>query len=96
MAKPITSAAAASAYERVQGEPSTGVEGFGDVLQRAVSSVVGDGHSAESQATDALAGGGDLTHVVTAISKAELGLQAATAIRDRVISAYQDIMRMPI
>jgi flagellar hook-basal body complex protein FliE len=33
---------------------------------------------------------------VTAISRAELALQSATAIRDRVVQAYQDVMKMPI
>ena len=28
--------------------------------------------------------------------RAELALQTATAVRDRVVSAYQDVMRMPI
>ena len=41
-------------------------------------------------------GGGNLTDVVTALSRAELTLQTATAIRDRVVQAYQDIMKMPI
>ena len=87
---------AAGAYQRVQADAGTAGSGFGDILQRAVQGAIGDGHGAEQQATQALAGGGDLTHVVTAVSKAELGLQAATTIRDRVVSAYQDIMRMSI
>ena len=45
---------------------------------------------------EALTGGGNLTDVVTALSRAELTLQTATAIRDRVVQAYQDIMKMPI
>ena len=93
---PITPAAAVGAYQRVQSDSGAAEGGFGDALERAVQGVIGDGHGAEQQAMQALAGGGDLTHVVTAVSKAELGLQAATTIRDRVVSAYQDIMRMSI
>ena len=37
-----------------------------------------------------------VTDVVVALSHAEMTLQATTAIRDRVVQAYQDIMRMPI
>lgn len=92
----ITPAAAAGAYERIQAGPAPADSGFGGVLERALRSVADAGHGAESQAMQALEGGGDLTHVVTAVSKAELALQAATAVRDRVVSAYQDIMRMPI
>lgn len=92
----INPAAAAGAYQRVQAGPDAVDQGFGGALERALQGVVDAGHGAEGQAMQALAGGGDLTHVVTAVSKAELALQAATAVRDRVVSAYQDIMRMPI
>jgi flagellar hook-basal body complex protein FliE len=33
---------------------------------------------------------------VLAISRAELALQTAVTVRDRVVAAYQDVMRMPI
>lgn len=94
---PITPTAAASAYQRVQAGPGADAGGgFGAVLERAVQGVVDAGTGAETQAKQALAGNGDLTSVVTAVSKAELALETATAVRDRVVSAYQDIMRMAI
>jgi flagellar hook-basal body complex protein FliE len=34
--------------------------------------------------------------VVTAVAEADLTLQTVVAVRDRVIEAYQNIMRMPI
>ena len=70
--------------------------GFGGALQRALQGVVETGHQADAQAMTAIAGGGNLTEVVTAVSRAELALQSTVAIRDRVVQAYQDIMRMPI
>jgi len=73
-----------------------GEGGFGGVLSRAIGGVVDASHTAEGQAMQAIAGGGNLTDVVTAVSKAELALQTATTIRDRMVQAYQDIMRMPI
>ena len=45
---------------------------------------------------EAIASGGDLTQVGTAVSRAELALQTTVAIRDRVVQAYQEIIRMPI
>lgn len=50
----------------------------------------------ESASVKALTGGGDLQQVVEAVTEAELGLQKLVAVRDRMISAYQEIMRMPI
>ena len=58
--------------------------------------VVDTARDAETKATGALAGHGSLTDVVSAVSRAELALQTTVAIRDKVVAAYQDIMRMPI
>jgi flagellar hook-basal body complex protein FliE len=95
----VTPAGAAGAYARVQsGVAGAGAAptGFGDALTRAMGSVVDAGHSADAQSMQAIAGSGNLTEVVTAVSKAELALQSAVTIRDRVVQAYQDVMRMPI
>ena len=93
---------AANAYARVdsgaQGAAggAAGAEGFGAALDRAVVGVVQDGQHADAASMQAVAGGGNITDVVTAVSKAELALQTTVAIRDRVVQAYQSIMNMPI
>lgn len=97
----VTPSGAAGAYARVQSGDLSGVSGssgagFGDVLGRALSGVVDAGHQADTKSMQAIAGQGNLTDVVTAVSRAELALQSAVAIRDRVVQAYQDVMRMPI
>lgn len=38
----------------------------------------------------------DTQRVVEALSQAELALQTAVSIRDRVVAAYQEVLRMPI
>ena len=94
----VSPSGAANAYARVQSGAAGGAEGagFGDVLGRAMQGVVDAGHQADTQSMQAIAGQGNLTDVVTAVSRAELALQSAVAIRDRVVQAYQDVMRMPI
>jgi len=94
----ITPGGAADAYARVDRGATAGgaTESFGSVLQNALDGAIETGHTAETQAMQAIAGEGNLTDVVTALSRAELALQTATAIRDRVVQAYQDIMKMPI
>jgi flagellar hook-basal body complex protein FliE len=92
---------AADAYARVDrgaaGEDAGGDGGgFGAVLQNALRGAIETGHAAETGAMQAITGDGNLTEVVTALSRAELALQTATTIRDRVVQAYQDIMKMPI
>jgi flagellar hook-basal body complex protein FliE len=69
---------------------------FGSSLQTALEGVMGQGHAAEGLAMKAVAGEGNIIDVVSAVSKAELSLQTTIAVRDRVVQAYQDIMRMPI
>lgn len=97
----VRPAAAAQAYARVdsgaQGAGTDDASGtFAATLQRALQGAVDAGHTADAQAMQALSGNGNLTEVVTAVARAELALQSATAIRDRVVQAYQDIIKMPI
>lgn len=94
----VTPSQAARAYADVAGGAATtdAASGFGAALSRALGGVVDAGHAADAQATQAIAGHGSVTELVTAVSKAELALQTTVAIRDRMVQAYQDIMRMPI
>ena len=93
----VTPSAGADAYGRVdRGDSGSSAGDFGATLQRTLQGAVDNFHAADAKATDALSGGGNLTDVVTALSRAELTLQTATAVRDRVVQAYQDIMKMPI
>lgn len=102
----IPSATAAARYAATAlGQPGEGMavpggteggSGFGALLERAVSGTVDAARASDRAAMDAISGGGDVTAVVTAVARAELALQTTVAIRDRVIQAYQDVMRMPI
>lgn len=90
---------AAAAYRATQAQAGgTGAEGggFGATLQRAMQDAVNLGRSADAASTQALLGQGSVTDVVLAVSRAEMALQTATTLRDKVVSAYQDVMRMPI
>ena len=70
--------------------------GFGDLVKSAISDAVGASKHAEHQMAAQVAGKTELVDVVTAISAAESSLETVMAVRDQVISAYQEIMRMPI
>lgn len=97
MPAPILAATgAAAAYRAAQGLAAGAGEGFGAALQRAVEGVVQVQRSADAASTQALQGQGSVTDVVLAVSRAELALQTATTLRDRVVTAYQEVMRMPI
>jgi flagellar hook-basal body complex protein FliE len=89
---------AAQAYRSVDAGNFGAVAGtgFSEAMQHAVSGVIDTARGAEAQSMQAIAGNADITEVVTAVAKAELAMQTTMAIRDRVVQAYQDIMRMPI
>ena len=69
---------------------------FLDMVGESLQSAAMMGRKSESMAIQALNGKADLADVVTAVTQAETALNTVVAIRDRVITAYQDIIRMPI
>ncbi len=69
---------------------------FATLLRREAGAAVDALRAGEQAALDGLAGRAGVQDVVAAVSQAELGLQKVTAVRDRVIAAYQEILRMPI
>ncbi|WP_369058931.1 flagellar hook-basal body complex protein FliE [Caulobacter sp. 73W] len=105
----ITPLSAAKAYASTQGispmgSLSDGVASlsnsrqktFGDMLEFVMGDAVQASRAAEGQIAKQAAGKAELLDVVTAISSAEASLETVMAVRDQVISAYQEIMRMPI
>lgn len=69
---------------------------FGELVKTAIADTASSLKAGESAAAGVAAGEANLVDVVTAISAAEASLETALAIRNRVIEAYQEIMRMPI
>jgi flagellar hook-basal body complex protein FliE len=96
----INTSSALKVYQSVDGGTLPGASetdgSFANLLGRALDGAIATGHQADAQAAQAISGHGDLTQVVTAVSRAELALQTTTAVRDRVLQAYQDIIKMPI
>ena len=99
---------AGSAYGRVLGgstkstapsignSPSTSTGGFGSMVESMITDAAGAMRSAETASAKQVAGKGDLIDVVTAIGAAEMALDTVVAVRDKVVGAYTDIMRMQI
>ena len=78
------------------GEPSVGGTSFSTLVKQVTSEAIQAGNTTEVQGTKVLNKSTDIVDVVTAVTNAEVTLETAVAIRDRIISAYQTIMRMPI
>lgn len=69
---------------------------FKQVLADTVQGVVDNGRVSDQKTLDLVNGKGDIVDVVTAISQTEIAMETMVTVRDRVISAYEEIMRMPI
>jgi flagellar hook-basal body complex protein FliE len=79
--------------------PATGTgtgTGFAKLLQQAGAGVVDALNKSEASSLQAVTGKADLAAVTEAITNAQVALQTVVAVRDRVIAAYQDIMKMPM
>ena len=98
----ISPVAVAKAYAAVQNQaagaagPVEEKGGFGDLLKAAMTDAMKASKTAETQIAAQVSGKAELIDVVTAISAAEASLETVMAVRDQVIAAYQEIMRMPI
>ncbi|HEY2758012.1 MAG TPA: flagellar hook-basal body complex protein FliE [Pseudolabrys sp.] len=106
MATPIT---AANAYANVarltDASLSLGKDGgadkpsgtsFTSVLKEALGAVNDMGRKSDAQTRAAANGKANMVDVVTAVSETQVAIDAVVAVRDRVIQAYEDIMKMPI
>jgi len=76
--------------------PGAGGASFEAMLQTAIQETVATSRQAETTAMKGVLGEASVRDVVEAVTQAEMGLKTASAVRDRVIAAYQDIIRMPI
>jgi flagellar hook-basal body complex protein FliE len=71
-------------------------QSFADFVTSFVDQAKGAGVAAESATAQAVNGTADLNEVVIAVSNAEVMLETVVTVRDRVIQAYQEILKMPI
>ena len=87
-----------AALGKAAGEGAAGAGGpsFGALLKDVVGSVVEAGRKSDAQTQGLAAGKSNLVDVVTAVSETEVAVEALVSVRDKVIQAYEEIMRMPI
>jgi flagellar hook-basal body complex protein FliE len=109
---PINPAAAANAYAALgrvgadignvgRGGPGAGAplaEGpsFSAILKDVVSAVSQAGARADMQTQAAALGKANMIDVVTAVAESETAISTLVSVRDKVIAAYEDILKMPI
>jgi flagellar hook-basal body complex protein FliE len=85
-----------AAYQRSETDAAGSGSDFSNYISGVLSDTAKQSATAEDLAKTGLTGNGDLTQVVTSVAQAQLALQTTVAIRDRLITAYQSIINMPI
>ncbi|MDQ2065300.1 flagellar hook-basal body complex protein FliE [Xinfangfangia sp. CPCC 101601] len=88
-AQTYAQARTAAAPKPVAAESGTVVGQFANTFTEALA-------KAESTARAAMTGGADPHALVEALASSQLAVETVATVRDRVVEAYQEILRMPI
>ena len=95
----LTSTLAARGYDAARGiarpQPQEGAGPAGG-FSRAAQDFAQTLRTGEATAQAAVTGGADPYALVQALAQTELAVEAAVSVRDRVVEAYQEILRMPV
>ncbi|MFA5907816.1 MAG: flagellar hook-basal body complex protein FliE [Vicinamibacterales bacterium] len=103
---PIGSRPAALSSVSPAGTPATGAPGsstgpapsggFADSLSGLLAAVDESAGAANTAIVDMVQGKGDAYEAMLSLQRAETTLQLTVQIRNKLVQAYQDVMRMPI
>ena len=104
MASPTIAANAYASLARVLENTGAGAgkgsepngQSFAALLKDAVGSVMESGRKSDAQAVAMASGKANVMDVVTAVADTDVAVSTLVSVRDRVIAAYEDIMKMPI
>jgi flagellar hook-basal body complex protein FliE len=103
MASPTVAANAYASLQRMmesggaeKGSQTSGGPSFSAVLKEAVGSVLEAGKKSDAQTMAMASGKANVMDVVTAVAETDVAVSTLVSVRDKVIAAYEDIMKMPI
>ncbi|HLG84366.1 MAG TPA: flagellar hook-basal body complex protein FliE [Bradyrhizobium sp.] len=82
------------------GGVSAGADGagpsFSAVLKDAIGGVMEAGHKSDAKTVAMANGKANVMDVVTAVAETDVAVSTLVSVRDKVIQAYEDIMKMTI
>jgi flagellar hook-basal body complex protein FliE len=90
----FVSQAYANARNAAAPQPKAGVEGEG--LAKLAETFVDAMQEHEATARAAMTGAADPQALVQALASSQLAIEIVATVRDRVVEAYQEILRMPV
>lgn len=86
----------AAAQPATQPSPRFGETGPGQMMADAAADFAQTLQASEAQAKAAMIGDSDPHALVQALIQTELAVETVVSIRDKVVEAYQEILRMPV
>ena len=106
MASPLAAASAYANIARLATDPTralanppggaSGEGSFASLLKDAIGAVSEAGRRSDVQTQSLANGKSNMVDVVTAVAETQVAVDAVVAVRDKVIAAYEEIMKMPI
>jgi len=69
---------------------------FGSILKDVMNAVSAAAQNSDTQAQAVAAGKANMVDVVTAVADTDTAFQTLVSVRDKVIAAYEDVLKMPI
>jgi flagellar hook-basal body complex protein FliE len=76
--------------------PAAGGSGFGDALRDVLRSVDGSAATANQAVGQMLDGTGDVHDAMIALQRADMMLELTVQVRNKIVQAYQEVMKMPV
>jgi flagellar hook-basal body complex protein FliE len=69
---------------------------FSSILKDVMDAVTASAQKSDAQAQSVAAGKANMVDVVTAVTETETTFQTMISVRDKVIAAYEDVLKMQI
>ena len=88
------------AASRGTSQPTVSNGGFTDTLQKSLGSLIEGVEETQGQANQAVTNmvnkTGEVHDAMIALQRAQMQLELTVSVRNKLVTAYQEIMRMPI
>ncbi len=92
----LSASLAARAYGALKSTPEQNTTGIENTLGKAGDAFAKVLQEGEQTAKASMVGQADPHALVDALARTELAVETAVAVRDKVVEAYQEILRMPV
>ena len=86
----------AYANARSAAAPQPSATGAGEGVAKLAGNFLGALQEHETTARAAMTGGADPHALVQALASSQMAVETVATVRDRVVEAYQEILRMPV